>query len=107
MVTKLLATGILLVGVTLTANGMIVRADDILANTKSVVGRANIHQFQTALDLYYLDHDSYPDVSGSDAMIKLLIKENYIKENAPVNTSEFSYQVKDSGQDYSLNLSLK
>ena len=48
--------------------------------------------------------DSYDDAIETVAKG---IKENYIKENAPVNTSEFSYQVKDSGQDYSLNLSLK
>lgn len=104
MITKLLTTGILLVGMTLTINGVAVKATDLVASASSAAGQANISQFRTALDLYYLDNGSYPDVSGGTAMINALETGNYIRENAPLNPDEFNYQATDNGQNYSLEL---
>ncbi len=104
MSTKLLSIFLLLVGTTLTVNGMVVKADDILASANLAVGQVNIHQFETALELYYLNHNSYPDVTGGAALIDELKREDYIRENRLVNVDDFNYQVKEDGQDYSLEL---
>ncbi|MCX6723220.1 MAG: type II secretion system protein GspG [Candidatus Staskawiczbacteria bacterium] len=63
-----------------------------------------MYQFRTALDLYYLDHNNYPEVSNGSALLDVLKNENYIRENSPLNPDNFNYQVKDSGQDYSLKI---
>jgi len=104
MITKLITTGILLVGMTLTINGVTVKADDLIASATSAAGYANVSQFRTALDLYFIDHGNYPEVAGAFEMINVLKNENYIRENAPVNADQFIYQVKDNGQDYSLEI---
>jgi len=104
MVNKLLTTGILLIGMTLTIKGVAVKADDLLASASSATNQANMYQFRTALDLYYIDHNSYPNVSSGSAMINELKDGNYIRENSPLNSDSFKYQVKDNGQDYSLEI---
>lgn len=102
MIGKLLYTSILLVGVTFTVNGIAVNANDMLADAFAAAGSANISQFRTALDLYYIDHGKYPEVYGGADMIDILEKEKYIRENGPLNADNFDYQIKDNGQDYLL-----
>jgi len=104
MIAKLISTSILLAGVTLTVNGFAVNANDILAEANLAAGQANISQFRTALDLYYIDHGKYPEVYGGADMIDILEKEKYIRENGPLNADKFDYQAKNSGQDYLLEL---
>ena len=89
-------------GAVFTINGVSVKADDLLANASSATNQANVTQFKAALDLYYVDHSSYPDVTSGAEMINVLKDENYISENAPVNPDIFDYQVKNDGQNYSL-----
>jgi hypothetical protein len=102
MIAKLISTTILLVGVTLTVNGVAVNATDVLAEANLAAGQANISQFRTALDLYYIDHGQYPEVYGGADMIDILENEKYIRENGPLNADVFDYQAKDNGQDYLL-----
>ena len=104
MITKLLSIGILLAGPVLTIHGVTIKTTDLLASATSAAGQANISQFRTALDLYFIDHGNYPEVSGGAAMINTLESENYIRENAPLNTNEFNYQAENNGQNYSLEL---
>jgi len=104
MVNKILTTGILLIGITLAINGVTVKADDLLASASSAVNDANFYQFRTALDLYYIDHGNYPNINGGSALIDVLKNENYIKENKPINSDSFNYQVKNDGQDYLLEI---
>ena len=104
MINKLISIPILLVGMTLTINGVVTKADDILSSASLAVNRVNINQFRTALELYYLDHNSYPDVVGGAAMFNALKRENYIEENAPIDPDEFNYQANNNGQDYLLEL---
>ena len=104
MIAKLLSMSILLVSATLTVNGVVVNATDVLAEANLAAGQANISQFRTALDLYYIDHGKYPEVYGGADMIDVLEKEKYIRENGPLSADIFNYQAKDNGQDYLLEL---
>ena len=104
MITRLISTGVLLVGITMTINGVAVKAEDLLASASSATNQANMYQFRTALDLYYLDHNSYPNVIGGDSLLSTLKDEKYIRENKPLDPESFDYQVKDNGQDYLLEI---
>jgi hypothetical protein len=104
MITKLITTGILLIGITFAINGVTVKADDLLASASSAANRANIYQFRTALDLYYIDHNNYPDVANANEMINILKSENYIIDNSPVKPESFNYQAVNNGQNYLLQL---
>ncbi len=45
-------------------NGVAVNSGDLVASAHSAVNSANVHQFATVLELYYSDHNQYPNVSG-------------------------------------------
>ena len=90
-------------GSVLVVNGVLVHADNIINNTKSTVNQANVHQLATVIELYYSDHNSYPEVSGGEALVDTLQSDGYI-ENRPLDPSVFNYQTKNNGQDYSLTL---
>ena len=104
MTGKIITTSILLIGTVLMINGVAVKAEDILASASSATDQANLYQFRTALDLYYVDHNSYPDVVGGAALLDALKNGNYIRENAPPNLNNFSYQADNNGQNYLLEL---
>ena len=82
-------------------NGVILKADDIIASATSAVNGANVHQFATVLELYYSDHESYPTVSGGEALVNLLEEEQYIR-NRPLDPAVFTYESKNGGQEYLL-----
>jgi len=77
--------------------------DDILANALNATNSANVHQFATALELYYSDYNHYPLTQSGEEMISLLYNENYIK-SLPLDKSAFDYQSLKNGQDYQLKL---
>ncbi len=104
MMNKILYVSILLAGAVFAINGTAVKAKDILTTAGLTVNQANISQFRTALDLYYIDHGVYPEVSGGTAMVNALKDGNYIRENTQLNSDSFNYQVMNNGQDYSLEL---
>jgi hypothetical protein len=101
---KLLSILLLLAGTVLTVNGGVVNTDDILASAGLAVNQANIHQLATALEFYYLDHNSYPHVTGGSVLINELEKEGYLIGSEPADADSFDYQVQDNGQDYLLKL---
>lgn len=103
MNTMLSTTLALLIGTIITVNGIAVAADDLINEAKTVANKANIHQLATAIELYYSDHQTYPQVNGSEALIEKLTTEGYIM-NQPLDSSVFNYQISDDGQNYSLSL---
>lgn len=92
-----------ILGTVLVVNGFLMKTDDIIAQTKASVNGANIHQLATVIELYYSDHDSYPNVTGGEALVDTLEKEGYIR-NRPLDPNVFNYELKKGGQDYTLAL---
>lgn len=92
-----------LIGGTIMVNGVLLKADDIIASATSAANTANVHQFATVLELYYSDHNSYPQVTGGPAMIDELYDEGYLRSK-PLDSTVFEYSSKEGGQDYSLTV---
>lgn len=102
--TQLLSTIIAsLLGSVLLVNGVMLKTDDIIDQAKASVNGANVHQLATVIEIYYMDHDSYPNVSGGEALINTLESEGYIKSR-PLDPKVFQYELKSGGEDYSLTL---
>jgi len=92
-----------ILGSVLLINSVLVHTDDIINQAKASVNGANVHQLATVMELYYSDHNTYPNVSGGQALIETLDKEGYIR-NRPLDPNVFKYEPKSDGQDYSLTL---
>ncbi|KKU26548.1 MAG: hypothetical protein UX39_C0008G0011 [Candidatus Magasanikbacteria bacterium GW2011_GWA2_46_17] len=92
-----------LLGSVLLVNGVLVNTDDILNQAKASANGANMHQLATVIELYYSDHDFYPNVSGGEALVSTLESEGYIT-GRPIDSNVFRYEAKDNGQNYSLKL---
>lgn len=92
-----------LVGTAIIVNGVTLNTQNIIDETKSVVNSANLHQITTAIELYYMDNNNYPDAGDGKELINLLSADGYIK-GKPFNFAIFDYQIKASGQDYELNI---
>ncbi len=90
-----------LIGTSLTVAGLSLPAADILTSAKSAANGANRHQLATALELYYLDHQSYPAVSGGEALVTTLLVGEYI-DREPLDPSVFQYEAEANGQAYTL-----
>ncbi len=104
MTTQLLSTIVAtILGSVFLVNGVLVHASDVIGEAKASVNGANVHQLATVMELYYSDHDTYPTVSGGEALIETLQSEGYIR-NRPLDPSVFVYKPKSNGQDYSLTL---
>lgn len=84
-------------------NGVLVRASDVIDQAKVSVNGANMHQLATVVELYYSDHDTYPNVTGGKALIETLQSEGYIR-NRPLDPDVFTYEPKNNGQDYFLTV---
>ena len=91
-----------LIGATVIINGVSLRAEDIMEETKSVVDETNIHQIRTALEVYYINKGYYPLVSSSLDMVAELSSAGYLKR-VPNNLVVFSYNAIDQGEAYDLN----
>lgn len=89
-----------LIGGTIMVNGVLLKAEDIIASAESAANAANVHQIDTALELYYSDHNNYPQVADASAMIDELYDEGYIRSK-PLDSTVFEYSAKAGGQDYS------
>lgn len=92
-----------LLGAVVVVNGVAVNVDDLLNEAKTTVNQANVHQIATVLELYYMDNDEYPAVSGGEELFNLLENEGYIM-NRPLDPSVFAYEPKLSGENYTLKL---
>lgn len=92
-----------LIGGTIMVNGVLLKGEDIMASATSAANTANVHQFATVLELYYSDHNTYPQVTGGAAMIDELYDEGYLRSK-PLDSTVFEYSPKEGGQDYSLTV---
>jgi len=88
---------------TLATKGITAKAEDILNKTQGVVDQANVSQLSTAVELYYLDHNSYPPAADGIQLINILENGRYIR-NRPSNPSAFQYQMAAGSNDYILTL---
>ncbi len=104
MSTSLLQTIIsLFIGTIITVNGIAVHSEDIINSAKSAANGANMHQLATVIELYYSDHNEYPNVSGGTALIDTLEQNGYIR-NRPLDAKAFQYEPENNAQDYTLTL---
>lgn len=92
-----------LIGSTILVNGNILKAEDAINSAEAAANAANVHQLATALELYYSDHNAYPETVDGFGMIEELYAKDYIRSK-PLDPDVFHYTVKDGGQDYSLTL---
>lgn len=97
------AISILLVGGVITVAGVSLKTGDIIAGAKTSANRANVHQLATVLELYYLDHEKYPEVRGGEALVRALSEGGYIL-TLPEDPAVFLYAPKNGGQQYELRL---
>jgi hypothetical protein len=96
LITSLIGSGIMV-------NTNMLQAEDAINSAKSAANAANVHQFATVLELYYSDHNAYPQVANGPAMIDELYTQGYIRSK-PLDSTVFQYSAKAEGQDYSLTL---
>ena len=90
-------------GSVIMVNGVTLKSDDMIASAKVAANQVNIHQFDNVLELYYLDHNQYPAVSGGEALSELLFEDGYIR-NKPLDSSVIDYEPKSGNQDYYLGM---
>jgi hypothetical protein len=90
-------------GTTVMVGAVSLDTDEIVDHSMNVVAGANIHQLATALEMFYMDHDRYPTVSGGEALVRVLERGRYIR-NAPLDPTLFIYEPVNSAQDYNLEL---
>ena len=92
-----------LIGSIIVVNTTMMHTEDIIKTAKHTVNMADVHQFATALELYYSDHQVYPQDVDGPAMIDELYADGYILSK-PLDSTVFYYSAKDAGQDYSLRV---
>ena len=92
-----------LIGSLITVGGVVLKMDDVIKSAESSVNKADVHQLATVLELYYSDHQTYPQAQNGEELIKELSREGYIRSQ-PFDASLFHYKSLDAGQDYSLSL---
>lgn len=102
MGTLSLQLGMALMTTTIVVSGITMNATDILASAKNTASTANIHQLSTALELYYMDHNAYPEATNGTQLVNTLFDEGYIRSK-PLDASVFQYKQKAGGSDYSLS----
>ncbi len=93
----------MIIGSTLLLSGVFPPTDQLIKSATTATNQANVHQLATVVELYYSDHDQYPNVKGGKALVDILELEGYLK-NRPINPNVFKYEPKDNGQDYILKL---
>jgi len=93
------------IGSIITINGATMGVGKILAQAEHAANTANLHQLATILEIYYLDHNQYPEVKGGKELVNVLEKENYI-QGRPLNADDFNYSFTKNGDDYELHLAL-
>ena len=92
-----------LIGSTVIVGGISLSSQDIVNSAQSATNSVNIHQIATVLELYYSDHQRYPNATNAEKLIDELVKQDYVRTR-PIDESVFHYTSKSNGQDYSLTL---
>ena len=89
------------------------KIDDVLPMARDAQPKANIHQVQTALNLYYNDHEQYPVSSGNEPtaagweIIREVLESpdnTYIPEmpTDPLNTDQYVFKYWSNGQKFEI-----
>ncbi len=102
MTTMLQFIAVLTIGSIITINGIGARSSDILAAAHTSANQANLHQLSLALELYYADYQSYPEVSTGNELLATLYEKGYINRK-PLRSEVFEY----TAEKTSYRLSLK
>lgn len=87
--------------------------DDILPMARDAQRKANVHQVQTALSLYYNDHEQYPVTSSGEPTVEgwQLIKnilestdETYVPTmpHDPLDTDQYVFKYWSDGQKFKI-----
>lgn len=92
----------IIAGTTIVINGVFLNNNDVLEEAKRVSNLTNRHQLATVLELYYLDHNTYPEVTSGTALIETLYNEGYL-DTKPRDPSIFKYKINNQ-EDYSLSV---
>jgi hypothetical protein len=82
---------------------VVVDTDKVLASAWEASNLANRHQIRTALELYYLDNNEYPESKNASELFDELYKKGYI-EGKPVNPEAFEYKIENPYQSYKFNI---
>lgn len=90
-------------GASILVNGVLGAGDDLARDAAFAANRANLHQLATVLELYYMDHGSYPFVTDGPALIDELYRGEYLRTK-PLDSEVFKYAVRASGEDFYLAL---
>jgi hypothetical protein len=93
----------LLIGTMIVINGVSINPNKIMSDTKDVVNATNLHQIATVLEIYYINHDRYPQVSNGRELMDVFENEGYIL-NRPMDPNIFNYQAISDAQDYKLSI---
>lgn len=94
-----------IIGASIGVGAAVLSASDIIDASWSASNLANQHQIRNALEIYYLDHNNYPQVANAGALFDLLKDEEYIK-NKPLNPEDFSYSPQ-GAEDYEFKITGK
>lgn len=87
--------------------------DDILPMARDAQRKANVHQVQTALNLYYNDHEQYPMASDSEPtaegwqLIKGVLEsanKTYVSAmpHDPLDTNQYVFKYWSNGQKFKI-----
>jgi len=94
---------VLIVGSVIVFNGVTVDSEKITGAAEKVANQANLHQLVTAVEMYYMANNEYPQAIGGEELVNLLREERYII-NRPLDPSVFAYEPLRGGQDFYLDL---
>ncbi|MDO8593198.1 MAG: type II secretion system protein [bacterium] len=89
------------------------KLNDALPLARDAQRQANVHQVQTALNLYYNDHEQYPVSAGSEPtaegwqLIKKILESEdntYVPEmpQDPLNTGQYIFKYWSDGQKFKI-----
>jgi general secretion pathway protein G len=87
--------------------------DDVLPMARDAQRKANIHQVQTALNLYYNDHEQYPVTSNDEPTVAGWQTIKNILESSeqtympavpsdPLNTGQYIFKYSSDGQKFKI-----
>ncbi len=107
------AIGLLLVLSTssLVIAGVSIKSQDIISAAQNVQGIANLKQFSTALELYYSNNQTYPQITGDSSLERWedlieILKKEHLLASMPTRNENYDYQDLNSGQNYLIRVLL-
>ena len=91
---------------TVMVGGVTINIQDVLTEATDTQRVANLRQLTVALDLYYTDHDSYPQTSNFESALSELALQGYIG-SLPANPELYAYTQTKKGQGYILGTAIE